>query len=169
LKSGIISLAAMLNKHQRGELWFGIKNDGTAVGQSISEASLREVSRAIGDHIDPKVYPTVEQAMVGEKPCIRVLVEGKDVKVGTALFVARFRRKEAGGNISETTGVPSEETSDKILAIIRLDMKTSARHMANILGLSSRAVEMQLAKLKQDGRLKRIGPKKGGRWEVRGD
>src|SRR5574340_171073 len=68
----------MLNKHQRGELWFGIKNDGTAVGQSISEASLREVSRAIGDHIDPKVYPTVEQVMVDEKPCIRVLVEGKD-------------------------------------------------------------------------------------------
>ncbi len=79
LKAGIIALAAMLNKHQRGELWFGIKNDGTTVGQSISEASLREVSRAIGDHIDPKVYPTVEQqVMVGEKPCIRVLVEGKD-------------------------------------------------------------------------------------------
>ncbi|MCX5819988.1 MAG: ATP-binding protein [Deltaproteobacteria bacterium] len=78
LKAGIISLAAMLNKHQRGELWFGIKNNGTAVGQSISEASLREVSRAIGEHIDPKVYPTVEQVMVDEKPCIRVLVEGKD-------------------------------------------------------------------------------------------
>ncbi len=79
LKAGIISLAAMLNKHQRGELWFGIKNDGMAIGQSISEASLREVSRAIGDHIDPKVYPTVEQVMVGEKPCIRVRVEGKDI------------------------------------------------------------------------------------------
>ena len=63
----------------------------------------------------------------------------------------------------------SEETSDKILAIIRFDMKTTARHMANVLGLSSRAVEMQLAKLKQDGRLKRVGPKKGGHWEVRGD
>ena len=75
--------------------------------------------------------------------------------------------------ISEKTSVPSEktseETSDKILAIIRFDMKTTARHMANVLGLSSRAVEMQLAKLKQDGRLKRVGPKKGGHWEVRGD
>lgn len=48
-------------------------------------------------------------------------------------------------------------------------MKASARHIACILGLSSRAVEMQLAKLKQDGRLKRVGPKKGGHWEVRGD
>jgi ATP-dependent DNA helicase RecG len=427
LKAGIISLAAMLNKHQRGELWFGIKNDGTAVGQSITEASLREVSRAIGDHIDPKVYPTVEQVMVGEKPCIRVLVEGKDApyfaygrayvrvgdedrqlsakgleslilqknrdhlrwdaetcdraalddissgklksflktcglkydsipnaleklglirdgkllnaavlcfarkpekflpnarlrcatfgaaettvtldmkdftgdvftliqkaekyilehinigmrlngllrvdlpeidpeafreaiinafchrdyreydsvniaifkdrleirspgllyggltdsdirnkmvsvrrnelladlfqrshriekwgrgikmilerepqtefeEVGTALFVARFWRKGLEKGISEKIGTPSEEpseeTSDKILAIIQSDTKTTARHMANVLGLSSRAVEMQLAKLKQDGRLKRVGPKKGGHWEVCGD
>ena len=54
LKAGIVSLVAMLNKHKRGELWFGIKNDGTAVGHNISEASLREVSRSIGDHIEPK-------------------------------------------------------------------------------------------------------------------
>jgi predicted HTH transcriptional regulator len=96
LKAGIISLAAMLNKHQRGELWFGIKNDGTAVGQSITESSLREVSRVIGDHIDPKVYPTVEQVMVGEKPCIRVLVEGKDVKVGYCALCREVPEEEAG-------------------------------------------------------------------------
>jgi predicted HTH transcriptional regulator len=94
-------------------------------------------------------------------------------EVGTALFVARFRRKGLEKGISEKVGVPSEETSeetsDKILAIIGSDMKATARHIAGMLGLSSRAVEMQLAKLKQDGRLKRVGPKKGGHWEVRGD
>lgn len=75
-------------------------------------------------------------------------------------------------NISETTGVPSEktseETSEKILAIIRSDMKVTATQIAGLTGLSSRAVEMQLAKFKQDGRLKRVGPKKGGQWEVCG-
>ena len=79
LKAGIVSLVAMLNKHHRGELWFGIKNDGTAIGQNVSAASLREVSRSIGDHIEPKVYPSVEKIMIDGKPCIRVLVEGKDV------------------------------------------------------------------------------------------
>ncbi len=78
LKAGIVSLSAMLNKHQRGELWFGIKNDGTAVGQNISEASLREVSRTIGDHIEPKIYPSVEKVTMDGKPCIRVQVEGKE-------------------------------------------------------------------------------------------
>ena len=35
LKEGIISLVAMLNKHHRGELWFGVRNDGIVVGQSV--------------------------------------------------------------------------------------------------------------------------------------
>ncbi|MDO8721833.1 MAG: ATP-binding protein [Syntrophales bacterium] len=78
LKEGIISLVAMLNKHHRGELWFGMRNDGIVVGQSVSEKSLREVSRAISDNVEPKVYPTIEQALVDGKQCIRVLVEGKD-------------------------------------------------------------------------------------------
>ena len=78
LKAGIVSLAAMLNKHQRGVLWFGIKNDGAVVGQNISEASLREVSRTIGDHIEPKIYPSVEKVTMDGKPCIRVQVEGKE-------------------------------------------------------------------------------------------
>jgi ATP-dependent DNA helicase RecG len=31
LKEAIISIVAILNKHQRGELYFGIRNDGEAV------------------------------------------------------------------------------------------------------------------------------------------
>lgn len=38
-----------------------------------------------------------------------------------------------------------------------------------MIGLSLRAVEKQLAKLKQDGILRRIGPDKGGHWEVIND
>ena len=78
LKVGVISLCAMLNKHYGGELWFGIKNDGMVLGQSLSDASLREVSRAISDHIEPKVYPVVEKVLFGKKACLRVQVEGKE-------------------------------------------------------------------------------------------
>jgi ATP-dependent DNA helicase RecG len=48
-------------------------------------------------------------------------------------------------------------------------MKVTASQIAGLIGSSSKVVEIQLAKLKQDGRLKRVGPKKGGYWEVRGD
>lgn len=49
LKEAVISIAAILNKHGKGRLYFGVKSDGTPVGQQVSDATLREVSRAIGD------------------------------------------------------------------------------------------------------------------------
>ncbi|MFZ3167233.1 MAG: ATP-binding protein [Candidatus Methanoperedens sp.] len=42
LKEAIISVSSILNKHQKGELYFGIKNDGTIVGQNVSEQTILE-------------------------------------------------------------------------------------------------------------------------------
>ena len=78
LKEAIVSLVAMLNKHQRGELWFGIKKDGTVVGQQVAEKTVRDVSKSISEHIEPKVYPVVEQTTVNGRQCIRVQVEGAE-------------------------------------------------------------------------------------------
>lgn len=36
LKEAVISIAAILNKHKKGELYFGINNDGTIIGQTIT-------------------------------------------------------------------------------------------------------------------------------------
>lgn len=76
LKEAVHSIAAMLNKHQRGEVIFGIKNDGVAVGQQISDKTIRDISKTIADHIEPKIYPVVEQISIDGKQCIRVQVEG---------------------------------------------------------------------------------------------
>ncbi len=78
LKEAVISLVAMLNKHQRGEIIFGIRNDGTVVGQQVSDKTIRDVSKAIADHIEPKVYPVVEQVSIDAKQCIKVQVEGSE-------------------------------------------------------------------------------------------
>jgi ATP-dependent DNA helicase RecG len=32
LKDGLNSIAAILNKHGAGELWFGVRSDGVAIG-----------------------------------------------------------------------------------------------------------------------------------------
>lgn len=34
----MFSVAAILKKHQKGELYFGVKNDGTVIGQEIYNA-----------------------------------------------------------------------------------------------------------------------------------
>ena len=60
----------------------------------------------------------------------------------------------------------SEKSSEKILALLEARNTASAREIAVILGLTPRAVEKHIAALKTAGRLKRVGPAKGGRWEV---
>ena len=51
LKEAMHSICAILNKHQHGELYFGVKPDGTVVGQVVTEESLREVSQKIKNFI----------------------------------------------------------------------------------------------------------------------
>lgn len=50
LKEAIISIVAILNKHQKGELYFGIKNNGYVIGQNIGERTLRDISKYISDN-----------------------------------------------------------------------------------------------------------------------
>ena len=78
LGEGLNSLAAILNKHGAGELWFGIKNDGTPVGMDVTESTLRKVSQAIAAHIEPKIFPEVSKILASGKSCIRVRFTGSD-------------------------------------------------------------------------------------------
>ena len=44
--------------------------------------------------------------------------------------------------------------------------KHTAKTMASCLGLSVQAIQKQMAMLKTEGRLQRIGPDNGGYWKV---
>ena len=76
LQQGLISLAAMLNKHGQGELWFGIAPSGKAVGLTISEKTLRDVSQAIAAHIEPAIYPKISREIIEDKNCLKIVAEG---------------------------------------------------------------------------------------------
>ena len=41
MKEGIISLSAMLNKHNKGELYFGITNEGRPIELNIGQLHLQ--------------------------------------------------------------------------------------------------------------------------------
>lgn len=80
LDKGIISLAAMLNKHGEGTLYFGVKNDGTIVGQTqINENTLRDISRKISEGIEPQVIPHISLELIDDKEIIKVVVKGNDI------------------------------------------------------------------------------------------
>ena len=62
----------------------------------------------------------------------------------------------------------SEKTSEKIILLIKENPSISAKEIAEKLGVSSRSIEMQIAKLKKNNIITRIGPAKGGHWAVVG-
>lgn len=60
----------------------------------------------------------------------------------------------------------SEKTEDKILALLKENNKMTIAEVAKKLKLSTRAIEKQLDKLKEQKRLRRVGADKGGSWEI---
>jgi predicted HTH transcriptional regulator len=61
----------------------------------------------------------------------------------------------------------ADDTASRILQLLAKEPGLSMKIMAQRLGLSVRAVELQVAKLKASHQLRHIGPNKGGYWEVR--
>ena len=267
LNEGLVSMAAMLNKHGHGELWFGIKNEGTPVGMDVSDATLRKVSQAIAAHIEPKPYPEVTSETLQEKHCIRIAFSGHDgpyfahgraymrvsdedrklsareleniilqknrsykgwdAEPSTAKLseidparVSRFLKRaglpdtqpreaellrrvklvEAWGRgiplilerapqvqFEEKAGLfittlprpPGTQTSVKkgggeklspnrlrIVEAMRADSSISQARLAGIVGIGINKIENHIRYLKENKWIKRVGPAKGGHWEV---
>ncbi len=58
------------------------------------------------------------------------------------------------------------KSSVKILELMKENREIAIPEIALKIGLTTRAVEKQIKKLQENGQLKRIGPDKGGYWEV---
>ncbi len=110
LKEAMLSICAILNKHQKGKLYFGIKNDGIAIGQDISERTIRE--------------------------------------------------------ISETKTETTQKTTQKILDAMQKKPKITREELAKLLNLTPDGIKYNLSLLKKQRKLKRIGGRKEGYWEV---
>ena len=59
-----------------------------------------------------------------------------------------------------------EKTVEKILNLIKENPKVTQMELSAKTGLTRRGIEWNLKQLKQVGKLKRIGPDKGGSWEI---
>ncbi len=67
-----------------------------------------------------------------------------------------------------TGGEKKQSSREKIIDLLLRDSTLSATALAERIGISPKAVEKQIARLKADGLLRRIGPDKGGRWQFIG-
>ena len=76
---------------------------------------------------------------------------------------ASGKRRESVGKASEKT---SEKTSEKMLRLLKSNSGITIAEMAVECDVSTRSIERNLKTLQKQGKLERIGPDKGGHWEV---
>ena len=85
-------------------------------------------------------------------------------------IIALINGKGKGGEGKKSSGKSSGESSGKtperILAIIRGNAQITLPEIALRLGLTERAVEKQVRKLREQRVIARVGSAKGGHWEV---
>ncbi|OGW79200.1 MAG: hypothetical protein A3G33_10985 [Omnitrophica bacterium RIFCSPLOWO2_12_FULL_44_17] len=58
------------------------------------------------------------------------------------------------------------ESQRKILELVKKNPYVSKNELSNKVGISTTAIDKNINQLKKKGLLKRIGPDKGGHWEV---
>lgn len=79
LHEGIISLSAMLNKSNKGVVYFGIRDDGKVIGLDVSKKTLSDVTHEIQNNLKPLPnMVNVECEEVEDRTVIRVSVDGDD-------------------------------------------------------------------------------------------
>lgn len=85
-----------------------------------------------------------------------------------ALAAAQTRGEKSSEKTTQKRTRKEPENSQKILAAIRKNPLAGRRELAKLLGLSDSLVRSQMERLKKLGSLRRVGPDKGGHWEVIG-
>ena len=91
---------------------------------------------------------------------------GEMVKTISSDIDAFLKSTEESWEKAELGREKKQKSREKILELLKAHPEYSAKKMANAIGISEKAIEKHLSKLKAEGRLKRNGPDKGGEWVV---
>ena len=91
---------------------------------------------------------------------------GEMIKTFSSDIDAFLRSMDDGGEKTLPIGEKKPKSREKILQLLKDHPNYSARKLAEIIGITPKAIEKHLAKLKAEGVIKREGPDKGGSWIV---
>lgn len=78
LREAMKDIVAILNKHEKGVLYFGVAPNGDVKGLQIVESTLRDVSRVVYESIKPQIYPQIQKVTIDGCDIIEVKFNGKN-------------------------------------------------------------------------------------------
>lgn len=125
LNEAMISVSSMLNKHHKGRIYFGMKNNGTSYKFTVTDSTTRDISRKIFESIRPQIFPTITTETIDGNEVIIVDFNGDDVPYSAfgkyyirsadedrELTPAELRKIMVGQEYNETWG---NRTSDETI------------------------------------------------------
>ena len=137
---------------------------GTAKREEIGEVFVSYMMEHCHDRAEKEdvVEPVGSGMAVRQKPAAAPAAH-RSSEAPRARTASRAGSSAAG----KSAPAPAKLSSrDAILKHLRKNPYMSTRDLAEEIGISAKGVEKQLGILKATGRLRRIGPDKGGKWEV---
>ena len=90
----------------------------------------------------------------------------KGIRIESQETVEKKVSEEVGEKVGERVGERVSENESKIFNLISQNKYITYVELANKLNITEKSVYKNIEKLKKKGLLKRIGPAKGGHWEV---
>lgn len=98
--------------------------------------------------------------------CKKQNLKEPDFILNNNYFSVIFHRKDKDVTINVVDNV-IDNRFKKILDLLNTNNKLSAQELSEYLGVSKRTIQRDLNKLKENGKLERIGSEKGGYWKIK--
>ena len=111
----------------------------------------------------------IEKIGTGIKRIKDAVAESKTCQVEFEISEQWFTTIFYRGKSDISSDISSDITQENILNLLRKDSSLSASKLSEILNLSTRAIEKQLAQLKQQQLITRTGSKRYGKWIVKAE
>ena len=92
------------------------------------------------------------------------VTENSSVRSGTEQ--KRTEKLPENVDVTENVTDTSQKTSQKIIDLVKEDPYISTSRMADIIGIDRRNIARNIKKLQDQGIIRRVGPDKGGFWEI---
>ena len=131
LREAMESVASILNKHGHGTLYFGVRpSDGEVVGQDVSEKTLRDISQAFTNHIEPRVYPTIEHLTTDDgKSYVKAAFSGSERPYSCD---GRYRIRSADEDLPMNTPTLEQMMLERASRKIAWDRRPSGKTVRDV-------------------------------------
>ncbi len=140
---------------QGGRIFIGVKDNGEIKGMRITNKIVVFNPGGLVKWLKPEEFGSISKT---RNPIIASLLSRKELLT--------LLENKVGSKLVETVGSKLVENQLKIVLLILEDEKITKNRMSEILNIRNTAVDKNILKLKNLGIIKRVGPAKGGHWEV---